>query len=187
VTESAKAGRPNSRTPQLSLWIAAGGRSRLLGAGAIVLLVGAILGYINGLRTAFRDVGEARVVNQQLQAENQGLKGQISDENGELSRQHAQLIRIQDALDAITPSENTYNFNPNQSLIVAQGRLTVGLIGLPSNEVINVNINGKPHSAAAGDVITVALDASTNCQVAVQSFDMFKATLTVSCAATNAK
>ena len=60
--------------------------------------------------------------------------------------------------------------------------MTIGLIGLPANDSVNVNINGKPQKMTTGDVVHVALDASTNCQVGVQSFDMFKALLTASCA-----
>jgi hypothetical protein len=51
----------------------------------------------------------------------------------------------------MVPSQNTYSFSPNQSMILADGRLTVGLIGPPTNERVNLNINGKQHSAAAGD------------------------------------
>ena len=72
---------------------------------------------------------------------------------------------------------------PNQSLIVADGRLTVGLVGSPANHGITININGKQQKVAAGDVIRVSPDASTACQVQVQSFDMFKAVLVASCAA----
>jgi hypothetical protein len=89
---------------------------------------------------------------------------------------------VQAALDAMTPSRNTYNFSPNQSMILAEGRLTVGLVGPPTNERVNVNINGKQHSAGAGDVINFALDPSTACRVQVQRFDMFRATLNASCA-----
>ena len=93
------------------------------------------------------------------------------------------LTSVQAALQAIMPSENTYNISPNQSMIVAGGHLTIGLIGSPTNESVNININGKQQLAATGDVIHIALDPSTTCQVGVQSFDMFKAVLTASCAA----
>jgi hypothetical protein len=83
----------------------------------------------------------------------------------------------------ILPTENTYNINPNQSLVVANGRLTVGLVGSPTNDSVNLNINGKTQSAPVGAVITSVLDPSTTCQVGVQSFDMFKAVLTATCAA----
>ena len=84
------------------------------------------------------------------------------------------------------PSANTYNISPNQSLIVADGHLTIGLIGSPGNESVTLAINGKQQTVSAGQVITVAPDPSTNCQVQVQSFDMFKAVLTASCAAAKA-
>ena len=85
-------------------------------------------------------------------------------------------------MDEIIPSKNTYNIKPNQSMIVAGGRLTIGLIGPPTNESVNININGKQHSVATGDVIRLTLDPRTTCQVRVQSFDMFKAVLNASCA-----
>jgi hypothetical protein len=40
---------------------------------------------------------------------------------------------------------------------------------------------------AAGDVIRVSPDPSTACQVQIQSFDMFKAVLVASCAATKSQ
>src|SRR5262249_36532568 len=117
-------------------------------------------------------------------------RAQVGELNARLPGQPAQqralqgtLERVQAALDAIIPSRNTYNFSPNQSMILAEGRLTVGLVGPPTNERVNVNINGKQHSAGAGDVIHFALDPSTACRVPVQRFDMFRATLKASCAA----
>ena len=91
------------------------------------------------------------------------------------------LSTFEAALDEIIPAKNTYNVKPNQSMIVASGRLTVGLIGPPSNDSVNININGKQQTAAPGDVIKVTLDPSTVCQVRVQSFDMFRAVLNASC------
>ena len=61
--------------------------------------------------------------------------------------------------------------------------MTIGLIGSPTNESITLNVNGKQQKMTAGDVIHVSLDASTTCQVQIQSFDMFKAVLIASCAA----
>ncbi len=80
------------------------------------------------------------------------------------------------------PTKNTYNIMPNQTLIVADGRVTVGLVGSPGNESVTLNINGKEQAMAAGQVMTVGSASSANCQVGVQSFDMFKAVLTASCA-----
>ena len=151
-----------------------------------LLLVVAILGgigtYVVGLNIGHLDIAATRQANEQLRSDNQKLKVQIS---GQIVRQaalQAKLTSAQAALDAIIPSENTYNIKPNQSMIVAGGRLTVGLVGPPTNESVNISINGKRQSAATGDVINIALDPSTTCQVRVQSFDMFKVILTASCA-----
>ncbi len=59
--------------------------------------------------------------------------------------------------------------------------MTVGLMGSPTNQSVTLNVSGKQHVAVAGDVITVALEESTTCQVTVQSFDPFKAILQATC------
>jgi hypothetical protein len=65
---------------------------------------------------------------------------------------------------------------------VGGGRLTVGLIGAPTNDSVTLNVNGKRQSLGTGDVLNVvAADGQTNCQVRVQSFDMFKAVVTATC------
>jgi hypothetical protein len=74
-----------------------------------------------------------------------------------------------------------YSINPNQSLLVADGHLTIGLVGSPLTNGINININGKQQHAAVGDVIRVSPDTSTACVVQIESFDMFKAQFTASC------
>jgi hypothetical protein len=80
------------------------------------------------------------------------------------------------------PSENTYIINPNQSVIVAAGKLIVGVVGRPSNDSVKVNINGNVQTMTTGDVVRVAVDPSTSCEVGVQFFDMFKITVRASCA-----
>jgi len=169
-------------SPRLSLWLAHGGRARLVGVIILLLILGAIGGYIAGRVSGSHDIAEARLLNQQLQSESQRQKRQIADDNASISAVRAKLSSVQASLEAIMPADNTYNLTPNQSMIVGGGRLTIGLIGSPSNDGIILNVNGKQQLAAAGDVIKVALDAATACQVAVQSFDMFKALITASCA-----
>jgi cell division protein FtsB len=147
----------------------------------ITILVG-IGGYIVGLNVGYLDIAGARQLIQQLRSDNQKLKTQISDLNATQVALQNKLATFESALDEIIPSKNTYNIKPNQSMIVASGRLTIGLIGPPTNERVNININGKQQSAATGDVINITLDPRTTCQVRVQSFDMFKAILNASCA-----
>src|SRR5262245_14204572 len=129
------------------------------------------------------DVIDSRDLVLQSRAQVGELNARLADQTSQLRALQAKLESVQAALDAIIPSRNTYNFSPNQSMILAEGRLTVGLVGPPTNERVNVNINGKQHSAGAGDVIHFALDPTTACLVQVQRFDMFRATLNASCTA----
>jgi hypothetical protein len=147
------------------------------------MLGGAIGGYLFGRELAYRPLAAATQLIQQLQPETQRLKTVVADQNGKIAALQAKLASVQAALDAIRPSENTYKINANQSMIVAGGRLTIGLIGSPANESVSININGTQHSAVTGDVFKVAPDPATTCQVRVQSFDMFEVILIASCAA----
>ncbi|HXZ22045.1 MAG TPA: hypothetical protein VEH78_04695 [Pseudolabrys sp.] len=146
----------------------------------IAILVG-IGCYVIGLNVGYLDIGTAQQTVQQLRSENQKLKIQIADLTSTQVALQNKISTFEAALDEIIPSKNTYNIKPNQSMIVASGRLTIGLIGLPTNQTVNINVNGKQQSAASGDVISVALDPQTTCRVRVQSFDMFKAVLNASC------
>lgn len=159
-----------------------GGRLRLALVAAILILGVAIGGHMYGRVVAARDILERDATIQQLQSEIQKLEGELYGQNGKLALLQSDFATVKATLEAIRPAENTYNIDPNQARIVAGGRLTIGLVGSPTNEGINININGKQHPAAAGDVIHVALDPSTNCQVGVQSFDVFRAVLTAWCA-----
>jgi len=147
----------------------------------IAILVG-IGGYVVGLNIAYLDIAAARQAIQTLRADNQKLKTQISDQNATQVALQNKLTTTEASLEAIVPSKNTYDIKPNQSMIVSGGRLTIGLIGSPTNKSVNININGKRQSAATGDVIKIALDPPTTCQIRVQSFDMFRVILAASCA-----
>lgn len=161
-------------------------RSRLyrLFTGRWLFLIAILFGigcYVVGLNIGYLDIAGARQLIQQLRSDNQKLKTQIADLNATQVALQNKLSTFEAALDEVIPSKNTYNIKPNQSMIVASGRLTIGLIGPPTNESINININGKQQSAATGDAIKFQLDPSTTCQVRVLSFDMFKAVLNASC------
>jgi hypothetical protein len=183
VTEGMESGRSDQKIARLYVLLTAR-RGQFLLVLAIVLLAvgGAIAGYIFGLNLTYRDLAATRVRIQQLEPENQRLKKAIIDENAKLGQVQGELASVQAALHAIMPSENTYSINPNQSLIVAGGHLIIGLIGPPTIDGVKINVNGKQQMATTGDVIHIALDSTTTCQVGVQSFDMFKAVLTASCA-----
>jgi hypothetical protein len=158
-----------------------GGRFRLIAIGALCILAISIASHIYGRHLASRDILERDTNIQRLQSENQKLEAQIAEQDAKSTALQIKLKSAQDALDALMPAEHAYSFGPNQSMIVEGGRLTVGLIGPPGIEALNINVNDKQYIATAGGVITIALDASTSCRVVVQSFDMFKAMLTASC------
>jgi hypothetical protein len=184
VTERMESGRSVRKSSRLYGWMMApGGRLRVVTASAVLILCSAIVGYLIGHDLAFRPLVDATQLIEQLQPENQKLKKETLDQNSRLIALQAKLTSVQSALDAILPTKNTYNISPNQSMIVANGHLTIGLIGSPTNESITININGKQQLAVTGDVFKIAPDPLTACQVGVQSFNMFKAVLTASCAA----
>jgi hypothetical protein len=178
VSETTGSGRSLWKRPRIFLaYLRTKARRTLL----LAAIVGGVIGYIFGMNMASFDISAATDLIQQLRAESQKLKQEILEQNAKHAALQAKLAGIQATLEAIMPTQNTYNLSPNQSLIVAEGRLTVGLIGSPGDERINLNVNGKQQAVATGEIIKVALDGSTTCQVQVQSFDMFKAIVTASC------
>ena len=63
----------------------------------------------------------------------------------------------------------------------------VGMVGAPGNDAVMLNVNGKQQTLAAGQTINVAPDPATQCQLSVQSFDLFRATLVAACSGPKAK
>lgn len=153
-----------------------------MASATVLLLVGStVAGYLLGRDLASSPLEAATLLIQQIQPENQKLKATILSQNATMTELGAQLKKVQADLNAIRPSENTYKVTGNQSLIVGGGHLTIGLVGPPTNQSINININGKQHFAVTGDVFDIAPDPATTCQVRVQSFDMFEANVYASC------
>jgi hypothetical protein len=157
--------------------------NRLIMAVAFVIMCLGILigGHLYGrYRASFVSPGLDDTITE-LRVLTQFKMRHADSEAAELTTMGAQLKRTQDALDAIMPSPNTYIFKPNQALIVGDGHLMVGMVGTPGNDAIMLNVNGKQQPLAAGQTINVAPDPSTQCQLSVQSFDVFKATLVAAC------
>lgn len=150
---------------------------------ALIVLVAGIGGHMYGQHVAFQDMQGLERNVEQLQLQNQAREAQNSDLNDQIAALQAKIASIQAALDVIVPSQNTYDLNPNQSVVIANGRLTIGLVGTPGDDSIDININGKRQKASVGDVINVAPDPETSCQLKIQSFNMFKAQINASCTA----
>jgi hypothetical protein len=183
VTDTTPLGRSAGGS---SRWRAFFARERgLLTLGVIAALIVclAIGTFIFFRNLAYGDLVAAREMIAQQQSESQKLNHLVIDQTARLTSLQAKFKNVEETLDSVMPSAHTYNIAPNQTLIVADGHVTVGLIGSPGNEGVVLNINGKPQTVTAGQVVSVTPDASTACQVGVQSFDMFKAVITASCAA----
>lgn len=147
----------------------------------VLIVIAGLIGHIIGRELDRRNVLARDETIQQLRNERLELNGELSKRNDRLRELQTKLNQVQATLDELMPSENIYVFRPNQSLALADGRVTVGLMGSPANQNLTLNVAGKQHVAVAGDVITVPLEESTTCQVVVQSFDPFKAIIQATC------
>ena len=175
--------------PANSPWLLLRAEYRLAMAFAFVIMFLGILigGHLYGRYLAALDLTGRENAIEQLRAESQKQKRDIDAKSAQLSALETKLESTQAALDLIMPSANTYTINPNQTLIVGDGHLTVGLVGTPGNDSIQLNVNGKLQSVSAGQTINVAPDPATQCQLSVQSFDVFKALLVARCSGDKAK
>jgi cell division protein FtsB len=175
-------GRPAQDDAWLPSWVSRNNWRLWLAIYVVLMIVLALGTFVFARNLAHGDLIAARELIEQLQTESQKLKRANADQGAQLNTLQGKFASAQAALEAIMPTQNTYDLSPNQSLIVGNGHLTLGLVGSPANDSVTLNINGKQQTAAAGQVIAVSPDPSTNCQVSVQSFDMFKALVTASCA-----
>ena len=172
----------SNRRPQPKSALVGWFTTRRRGLLTIVLVLAAIVAaFVIGLQTSLRELTNAKQLILQLQTESQKFKDQTALQNAKVLSLQSTAARLAATLNELMPSKGTYQIAANQSLIVANGRLTVGLVGSPTNQGIAININGKQQMVASGDVIEVAVDASTTCHVRVQAFDMFKALVTAAC------
>jgi len=181
VSDSTDMNRSARTNPWRRLFPTDNNRFVIVAACIITVVCILVGGHLYGRYLSARDLGGRDNAIAQLRAENQKLKRQLDEKSAQVTELHAKLDKVQASLNTIMPSPNTFNIEPNQSLIVGDGRVTVGLVGSPSNESVTLDINGKQQSVSAGQIVNVAPDPSTNCQVQVQSFDMFKAVLVASC------
>ena len=155
---------------------------------AIIIIAGIVIGgHLYGRYLSSIDLAEREAQLEQLRAESQKQKRDIDGKSQQLTTLQDKLTKTQAALDAIMPSANTYNINPNQTLILGDGHLVVGLVGPPANDSVLLSINGKTQPVAAGQTLSIAPDAATKCQINLQSFDVFRAVVVATCAAVKAQ
>ncbi len=154
----------------------------------IIIIIGIVIGgHLYGRYLSSIDLADREAQLEQLRAESQKQKRDIDGKSQQLTTLQDKLTKTQAALDAVMPSANTYNINPNQTLILGDGHLMVGLVGPPANDSVVLNINGKTQSVVAGQTLNIAPDPATKCQLNLQSFDVFKAVVVATCAAAKAQ
>jgi hypothetical protein len=171
---------PPTNTGLSSLFRTPDGRFRGIVVWILILAIGLAV-YLINRTTHDREISSYEGFVTKLQSEIRDLADANTKHAGTITDLQRQLEKVEADLHAVMPSQGTYNVASNQSLLVADGQFTVGLIGNPTIQRANVNINGEQRSVVAGDVISFALNPSTTCKVGVQSFDMFKVVLTASC------
>ena len=162
--------------------------NKLVMAVAFVLMCLGILigGHLYGRYLASFNSGLDKTITE-LNLRTQNERRKVDSQAAEITAMGAKLQSVQATLDSIMPSPNTYTIKPNQTLIVGDGHLLLGMVGSPGNEAIILNVNGKQQPLAAGQTINVAQDPATQCLLSVQSFDVFKATLVAVCSSAKAK
>jgi hypothetical protein len=181
VTETVEAGSPLGRGPRLSL---RPHRPGLAIAYSVAIIVVAILSYKYGVSDGNHEVAVSQGAMKRLQADNLNLTLDNRKLQADLADLQVKHGRTQDMLDALMPTANKYQIGPNQSLVVANDRLTIGLIGTPRSESVELNINSKQYTAAAGDIINITIEPSTTCRIEVSSFDILKSQVTVNAVCT---
>jgi cell division protein FtsB len=179
----------SDRSPKGSRWGRFGAEYRAPAIlVAIIIIVGILIGgHLYGRYLSSIDLAEREAQIEQLRAESQKQKRDIDSKSAQLTALQDKLTKTQAALNAIMPSANTYNINPNQTLILGDGHLMVGLVGPPANNSVVLNINGKTQSVAAGEALSISPDPATKCQINVQSFDVFRAVVVATCTAAKAQ
>jgi hypothetical protein len=179
----------SDRSPKGSRWRRFGAEYRATTIlVAIIIIVGILIGgHLYGRYLSSIDLAEREAQIEQLRAESQKQKRDIDSKSQQLTALQDKLTKTQAALDAIMPSAHTYNLNPNQTLILGDGHLTVGMVGPPANDSVVLNINGKSQTVAAGQTLSINPDPATQCLINVQSFDVFRAVVVATCAAAKAQ
>ena len=143
----------------------------------LVILVIAWGCYTLGRHSGTHEVADYRKVNAQLRSENSQLITDKGEQASQITSLKNQLKSVQDQLGEFFLQTRNHQINANESKLVSIGQMIIGLIGTPRNESVDLNINGKQQSAAAGFVTDV--EFPTICRIEVISFDVLKSSAAV--------
>lgn len=142
----------------------------------LILIATYTVGWQYGVR---QTTNEYKIENSKLQKESQQLTSDKSSQATQITTLQDQAKTLRARLDVVMGPLGTFDMNPNESMVIAGGRLTIGLVGSPSNDRATLNVNSKQQSMASGDVVSVHL--MTTCQVELKSFEMLKAVVATTC------
>jgi hypothetical protein len=128
--------KPDRDGSENSRWRPFGAEKRLIMAVAFVIMcLGILIGghlygrYIGSFVSPGLDDTMTR-----LRAEGQNAKRMSDARAAQLTTMGVKLERTQATLDSIMPAPSTYVIKPNQTLIVGDGLLPVGMVGAPGND-----------------------------------------------------
>lgn len=158
-------------------------RTAILLIETLLIVAVALIGHVTGREMARRQLVQRDLTIQQLREERLQASTELNLRADRILTLETRLKHVEGVLHEIVPDQGIYVIRPNQSLVVAGGRVVVGLVDSPANRGVSINVNGKQQFAAAGDTITTTTGEGPTCQVTIQSFDMFKAVLHATCAA----
>lgn len=157
-------------------------RSYLTLRNVLYLLI-AIAAYTLGWQSGVGETtNDFKAESSKLQRDNQRLTSDKSGQATQITSLQDQLKALQARLDAVMGPVGTFDMNSNKSMVIAVGRLTLGLVGSPTNDRAIINVDSKQQSMATGDVVSVQL--ATTCQVELKSFEMLKAVVMTTCTET---
>jgi hypothetical protein len=179
-------GRPVPTRSRLRSFLPTPRRGFRRAAWVILFLLIVTISYLIGRNTAPPNANPNAAIAA-AEKENLALSEKNTSQGLTIAELQARLTNLQNEINELIPKKDAVYIGANQSVHVADGRLTIGLIGTPTNVSVSLNINGKPRPAAAGDIIDVPLDSSTTCRVAVISFDIVKGSVMVNATCPAAK
>jgi hypothetical protein len=178
VVETTASDRSGPTNPQSSYF-------RIRSPGIFLILAIAIGAYFAGYTVAVysseREIKDTRDKNQDLDSRLKSAEEDKIKLKKTIDDQANQIKDLNAKLDETFRPTRTHQIKANTSNVVSIGQFTIGLRGTPRNESVDLNINNKQQTVAAGDVISPQF--STNCRIEVVSFDVLtsSAVINTSC------
>jgi hypothetical protein len=134
------------------------------------------------VNTADNTINANKATMDNLTKANNTLTKDNGDQKSQINNLQGQLNDVQGKLAAIMPAPNVYLLDQNRSQMVPYDHMSIGLVGNPRSDSVDLNINGKQYTAAVGDVITIPIEQTMTCQVRIISSSVLKAQAEVNAA-----